>query len=136
MSKPKAIINKMFQSDEFSKWLGIEIIEAGEGKSVLQMKIRKAMLNGFGIAHGGIVFSLADSALAFASNSWGKKSVSIEASISWPKSLNEGDIITAKSIEKTKTSKTGIYDIEITNQNAELVCLFRGIVYRTNKDWD
>ena len=72
------IVNQMFENDAFSKWLGIERIQVDLGTCVLQMKIRKEMLNGFGIAHGGITYALADSALAFASNSQGRQAVSIE----------------------------------------------------------
>ncbi len=129
------IIDAMFNKDPFSKWLGIERIEELPGKSVLKMKIRKEMLNGFGIAHGGITYSLADSALAFASNSRGKKSVSVETSISHTKQVKENDVLTATAIEVDLRNKIGIYRVEITNQENELVALFNGTVYRTGKDW-
>lgn len=129
------IVDKMYKNDRFSQWLGIERVNISSGKAVLKMTIRKEMLNGFDIAHGGIVFSLADSALAFASNSYGKRSVSIEASISWPKALKEGDEIIAESVQKSLTNKTAIFDINIKDNNSETVGLFRGVVYRTSKDW-
>ena len=72
-SLPKRVVNTMMNKDYFSQWLGIDVVLAAPGQSILKMKIRKEMLNGFGIAHGGISFSLADSALAFASNSHGQK---------------------------------------------------------------
>lgn len=122
--------------DYFSQWLGIERQEDGAGKSVLTMKIRKEMLNGFGIAHGGITFSLADSALAFAANGYGKQAVSIETGISHLKPLKEGDIITATTIEESLTNRIGIYRIVIENQNGEKVALFKGTVYRTEKIWE
>jgi len=94
MSNPRKIINKMFDQDAFSQWLGIEIIDVSEGFCQLKMTVRKEMLNGFQIAHGGIAYSLADSALAFASNSHGRKSLSVETSISHTVSVKEGDVLT------------------------------------------
>ena len=129
------VVDKMYNSDWFSQWLGIERVEEKPGYCVLKMKIRKEMLNGFAIAHGGITYSLADSALAFASNSYGRMSVSIETSISHVISLKEGDIITAIAKEKSLTNKIGIYDITISNQENKVVALFKGTVYRTSKDW-
>lgn len=135
MDNANKIVSKMYDNDRFSKWLGIEKVEIREGYSKLKMKIRDEMLNGFDIAHGGIIFSLADSALAFASNSYGKRSVSIEASISWPKALKKDDTAIAESAQKSLTKKTAIYDINITNQDGDIVGLFRGVIYRTDKDW-
>ncbi len=132
---PSEIVDKMMNTDYFSQWLGINRLQDGEGKSVLQMQIRKEMLNGFGIAHGGITFSLADSALAFAANGYGRQSVSIETSISHLKPLKEGDIITATAIEENLTSRIGIYRIVIENQAGEKVAIFKGTVYRTEKSW-
>ncbi|MFN0189866.1 MAG: hotdog fold thioesterase [Bacteroidia bacterium] len=134
-SLPKRVVDMMMNKDYFSQWLGIEVLVADPGKSVLKMKIRKEMLNGFGIAHGGISFSFADSALAFASNSHGQKSVSIETSISHTKSLMEGDEIIATATELSRSNKIAIYSIAITNQQNEIVGLFKGTVYRTSKLW-
>ncbi|PCJ00440.1 MAG: phenylacetic acid degradation protein PaaD [Flavobacteriales bacterium] len=129
------IVNQMFESDAFSKWLGIEIIEVGEGFCELKMTVREEMTNGFKIAHGGITYSLADSALAFASNSHGRKSVSVETSISHTKQCFVGDVITAKAKEKSISNKIAVYETAITNQKDETVALFKGTVYRTSKDW-
>jgi acyl-CoA thioesterase len=128
------VVDTMFASDYFSQWLGIERVKTGPGHCILQMKIRKEMLNGFGIAHGGITYSLADSALAFASNSHGRKSLSIETSISHTVSLQEGDTILATAKEINLSNKLGIYYISITKDN-NTVALFRGTVYRTSKVW-
>lgn len=125
----------MFEGDAFSQWLGIEIIKVEEGFCELNLTIREEMTNGFKIAHGGITYSLADSALAFASNSHGRKSVSVETSISHTKQCLVGDVITAKAIEKSISHKIAIYEITITNQKDETVALFKGTVYRTSKDW-
>jgi acyl-CoA thioesterase len=134
-SLPEKVVNEMHKADWFSQWLGIERIEVKEGYCVLQMIIRKEMLNGFAIAHGGITYSLADSALAFASNSHGRKSVSIETSISHTISLKEGDVITAVAEEISLTNKIGIYQVTVKNQHEETVALFKGTVYRTSKNW-
>ena len=129
------VVDKMYENDQFSRWLGIKRIENDAGKSVLRMTIRKEMLNGFGITHGGIAFSLADSALAFASNSHGRKSVVIEAGISYPAPVKEGDVITAVAEEVSLTNKIGIYNITITNQDNNKVALFKGTVYRKSEFW-
>jgi acyl-CoA thioesterase len=131
----KKVVDRMFSNDPFSQWLGIERLEDGAGRSVLKMTIRKDMLNGFDIAHGGITYSLADSALAFASNGHGRMAVSVETSISHTESLKEGDVITAVAEEKSLSNKIGVYHITITNQENKTVALFKGTVYRTSKDW-
>lgn len=127
---------KMYDNDEFSKWLGIEVLEVSEGRCVLKMKVREEMTNGFKIAHGGITYSLADSALAFASNSYGKMAVSIETSISHIKQLNAGDEVMATATEESKTEKIGIYRVEVKKSDGVLVALFKGTVYRMQKDWE
>jgi len=132
----KKVVDRMFNNDPFSQWLGIERLEDGAGCSVLKMTIRKDMLNGFDIAHGGITYSLADSALAFASNGHGRMAVSVETTISHTESLKEGDVITAVAEEKSLSNKIGVYHITITNQENKIVALFKGTVYRTGKDWE
>ena len=132
----KRIVDRMFNNDSFSQWLGIERVQDGAGISVLRMVVRKEMLNGFGVAHGGITYSLADSALAFAANAHGIQSMSIETSISHTKKVLEGDVLTAKTKEISSTKRVGIYQIDITNQNKGIVALFKGTVYRTGKEWE
>jgi acyl-CoA thioesterase len=134
-SLSEKIVNKMYDSDWFSQWLGIERVELKEGYCVLRMTIRKEMLNGFAIAHGGITYSIADSALAFASNSHGRKSVSVETSISHTVSLKEEDVITATAEEMSLSNKIGVYHVTVKNQRDETVALFKGTVYRTSKEW-
>jgi acyl-CoA thioesterase len=132
--KAEEIVNKMYEGDKFSKWLGIEIVEINEGSAVLKMEIREEMLNGFDIMHGGISYALADSALAFAANSRGKVCLSLDQTMNYPASAKKGDILTATAEEKSLTSKTGIYDVTITNQEGKKVGIFRGTVYRTSTD--
>lgn len=129
------VVDKMYNNDPFSIWLGIERMEESEGSSTLRMTVRKEMLNGFGIIHGGVTFSLADSALAFASNSHGIQSVSIDNSINYFEPAKEGDVLTASTEEVRITNKIGLYHITITNQNGNKIALFKGMVYRTGKPW-
>jgi acyl-CoA thioesterase len=130
------VFEKMMGQDWFSQWLGISIEKISKGYCVLKMQIRKEMLNGFSIAHGGISYSIADSALAFASNSHGRKAVSIETNISHTIALKENDIITATAEEVSLSEKIGIYNITVKNQNETIVALFKGTVYRTSKMWE
>lgn len=136
MSRSKEIVHLMFDNDAFSKWLGIELIEIGEGISTLRMTVRKEMLNGFDVLHGGISYSLADSSLAFASNAYGRKSMSIETSISHTLSCKEGDVLTTKTVERSLSNRIGVYDITVTNQENKVVALFKGTVYRSDKVWE
>src|SRR4029078_367072 len=87
------------------------------------------------IAHGGIAFSFADSALAFASNAYGRLSVALECSISFPVAVKVDDVLTCEAKELSLTNKTGTYLIEIKNQKMESVAFFKGTVYRTSKEW-
>ena len=135
MSLPEKVFRKMYDNDAFSQWLGIEVVEVKDGYCELKMTVRKEMLNGFQIAHGGIAYSLADSALAFASNSHGRKSLSVETSISHTISVIEGDVLTAITEELSLSDKIGVYHINITNQDNQEVAYFKGTVFRTTKEW-
>jgi len=130
---PEKVLNRMFSQDGFSQWLGIEKVLVNEGHCILKMKIRKEMLNGFKVAHGGISYSLADSAFAFSCNSYNKISLSIETSISHSKPIVEGDELTAESKMITQSNKIGNYQVIIKNQKDEIVAVFNGICYRTEK---
>ena len=135
MNIPTKIVNKMFDQDAFSQWMGIEIVDVSKGYCQLKMTVRKEMLNGFQIAHGGIAYSLADSALAFASNSNGQKSLSVETSISHTVSIKDGDQLTATTEELSLSDKIGVYIITITNNENQEIAYFKGTVYRTSKEW-
>lgn len=136
MERSKAIIDKMMVTDAFSRWMGIEVLEVRPGYSMLKMKVRDDMVNGFDIIHGGITFSFADSALAFAANSHGKLAVALDCAISFPNAVKKGDELTAEAIEFSCSNKVGVYDIAVTNQKSEKVALFKGTVYRTSKEWE
>ena len=131
----KKVVDKMMSGDAFSQWLGIDVLEISEGYCKLKMTVREKMTNGFKIAHGGITYSLADSCLAFAANSDGVQSVSVETSISHTKKVVSGDTLTATAKEINKSSKTALYNISITNQNNIEIAHFKGTVYRTGKEW-
>jgi len=133
--KPIDIVNKMFYNDAFSQWLGIVVEEVSNGSCTLSLTIRKEMTNGFGIAHGGISYSLADSALAFAANSHGRQSVSIDTSVNHIEALKEGDNITAIATENALKNKFGFYTIEIKRED-KIVALFKGTVFRSEKEWE
>jgi acyl-CoA thioesterase len=99
------------------------------------MTVRGEMTNGFKIAHGGITYSLADSAFAFASNSWGEQAVSIETSISHTKPVQIDDVLTAETSMKNKSKRLAIYNVTVTNQDEKVVALFKGTVFHTGKEW-
>lgn len=135
--KANEIVNTMMKNDFFSQWLGIQILEVSEGYCKLSLVVRKDMLNGFGIAHGGITYSLADSALAFASNSKGRQSLSIETSISHVLSLKEHDEMIALATCVVETEKLGHYEVKVVFKDSpeKIVAIFKGMVYKTKKDW-
>lgn len=126
---------KMLSQDPFSTWLGIEIIECKIGSCKVGMTVRGEMLNGLGVAHGAISYALADTAFAFASNSHGKHAISIETSINHIEALNEGDYLVAESVIEKVKQKLGFNIVEV-KRGDELVALFKGVVYRTQKEWE
>jgi acyl-CoA thioesterase len=131
----EAIPYKMLSQDAFSQWMGIEIIECELGRCKVAMTIRKEMLNSMNYAHGGISYTLADTAFGFAANTHGKYAVSIETSINHIEALNEGDYLVAESVIEKVNNKLGFNVIEV-KRGDELVALFKGVVYRTQKDWE
>lgn len=126
---------KMLSLDPFSQWLGIEILECEVGRCKVGLKIRNEMLNSMNKAHGGISYSLADTAFGFAANTHGKYAVSIETSINHIEALEEGDYLVAESVIEKVNNKLGFNVIEV-KRNEELVALFKGVVYRTQKEWE
>tara|TARA_B100000768_G_C11284131_1_gene380793 strand:- start:1285 stop:1692 length:408 start_codon:yes stop_codon:yes gene_type:complete len=125
---------KMLSQDAYSQWLGVKILECEVGRCKIGMTIRKDMLNSMDKAHGGVSYSLADTAFGFAANTHGKFAVSIETSINHIEALSEGDILVAESVIEKVTNKLGFNIIEVKRGN-ELVALFKGVVYRTQKEW-
>ena len=131
----KKIPHKMLSQDAFSSWLGIEILEVEKGRCKVAMTVRKEMLNSMNKAHGGISYSLADTAFGCAANTHGKYAVSIETSINHIEALNEGDFLIAESVIEKVNNKLGFNIVEV-KRGDELVALFKGVVYRTSKDWE
>lgn len=127
------VVDHMMKYDLFSQWLGIEVLNITEGYSKIRMTVREEMINGFGIVHGGIAFSLADSAFAFACNNRNNLSVALDTSINFTKPVHVGDILTAEAKELHNGKSTGLYHITISNQKDHVVALFKGTCFRTNK---
>lgn len=130
---PRQVVDHMMENDLFSQWLGIEVLEVSEGYSKIRMIIRPEMINGFGIIHGGIAFSLSDSAFAFACNNRNNLSVALDTSINFMKPVHVGDVLTAEAKELHNGRTTGLYHISVYNQNDHLVALFKGTCFRTAK---
>ena len=128
-----SVVSHMMENDYFSQWMGVEVLEIKEGFSKIKMIIRKEMVNGFGIIHGGLPFSLADSAFAFACNNRNNLSVALDVTITFMKSVSVGDVLTAEAKEIHNGRSTGVYLISVTNQDHEQVALFKGTCFRTGK---
>jgi acyl-CoA thioesterase len=127
------VVRKMLERDAFSAWLGLELLEVRPRYAAVRMTVRRDMLNGFGVCHGGVTFALADSAFAFASNTHGRVTVSIDNSITYPAAISAGDVLTAVAIEESAASRLAFYGVRVTNQHDGVVALFRGTVYRTQR---
>ncbi len=128
-----AVVDHMMQHDLFSRWLGIEVLEIKEGYSKIKMIVREEMINGFGIVHGGVAFSLSDSAFAFACNNRNNLSVALDTAINFLKPVHVGDVLLAEAKEIHNGRSTGLYHITVTNQHEHTVAFFKGTCYRTGK---
>jgi acyl-CoA thioesterase len=127
------VVRGMLAKDAFSEWLGIEAVEIAPRRSTVRMTVRDEMVNGFGVAHGGIAYSVADSALAFAANTHGRVTVAIENSISYPQPIRVGDVLTAVATEESFTNRLGFYRV-LVHSNEGIVAIFRGTVYKTDRE--
>ena len=127
------VVKRMMDHDLFSQWMGLDVLEVREGYSRVKMVIREEMVNGFGIVHGGIPFSLADSAFAFACNNRNNLSVALDVTITFTRAVNVGDELTAEAKEVHNGRSTGVYLIHVFNQKGEQVALFKGTCFRTGK---
>jgi acyl-CoA thioesterase len=128
------VLKIMLKRDRFTEWLGLQIDEHRTGYCKLHYVVNETMLNGFDNIHGGILFSAADSAFAFACNSHGVITVALDVSISFTRPAKSGDRLTVEAIEVYLGNKIGIYDIRTTNEKGELIALFKGTAYRTSKE--
>jgi len=128
---PQDVVQHMMHHDAFSQWLGIEVLEVKGGYSRIRMTLREEMLNGFGVVHGGITFSLADSAFAFACNNRNNLSMALDTNITFTKATKPGDVLTAEAKELHNGRSTGLYLVTVTNPDGEQVALFKGTCFRT-----
>lgn len=131
--KANDVVAHMMKHDLFSQWLGIEVLEIKEGYSKIKMLVREEMINGFGIVHGGVAFSFADSAFAFACNNRNVLSVALDTSINFLKPVHVGDELIAEALEIHNGRSTGLYQIRIFNQHQHEVAVFKGTCFRTHK---
>ncbi len=131
---PQAVVQHMMQHDQFSQWLGIQVLNVAEGYSKIKMTVRPEMVNGFGIVHGGIAFSLADSAFAFACNNRNELSVALDTSINFLKAVQVGDVLEAEATEQHNGRSTGLYQVHIKNQHQKTIAVFKGLCHRTGKE--
>ena len=135
-TKARAVIDHMLAHDAFTRWLGVEVVEVAIGRCTLRMTVRDEMVNGFGVAHGGIAYSFADSAMAFACNGAGRVTVALDTSMSYPAAVMVGDQLVALAVEESATSKLAFYRVVVRNQDDTIVALFRGTVYKTQRMHD
>jgi acyl-CoA thioesterase len=126
----RACADAMFARDLASQALGMTIEEARPGYARVAMTIVETMVNGHVIAHGGVTFTLADSAFAFACNSRNEPNVALQCSISYVSAVRLGDRLVAEAEERSSKGRTGVYDVTVTRNEGELVALFRGVCYR------
>jgi acyl-CoA thioesterase len=134
-SLAERVVAAMMATDAFSQWLGITVLEVRPRFAVVRMTVRADMVNGFGVSHGGIAYSLADSALAFASNTHGRVTVSIENAITYPMPVGVGDVLTARAEEESASNRLGYFRVTVRRQDDAIVGLFRGTVYKTRSEF-
>jgi acyl-CoA thioesterase len=128
----REVAERMFAGDRASRGLGMRIAGVGPGRAELTMTVRDDMVNGHAICHGGFIFTLADSAFAFACNSYNFATVAQGCSIEYVAPAREGDVLTTTGRERSRSGRTGVYDIEVRNQRGETIALFRGKSYRVS----
>lgn len=131
---PGEIVSFLLKNDPFSQWMGVDILNVRKGYCKLCCMIREEMLNGFSITHGGIVFSLADTALAFAAATYGRNALAIDNSISFTKKTIPGNSITAESRTVNITHRTGLFEVRLWNEDEDIVAFAKGTVYRTDNE--
>jgi acyl-CoA thioesterase len=124
------VARAMLERDPASQNLGMHIANVAPGRAEVTMTVRPGMLNGHAICHGGFIFTLADSAFAYACNSYNLSTVASGCAIEFVAPAREGDVLTARAAERSAAGRTGVYDIEVVNQRGETIALFRGKSYR------
>lgn len=129
---PAEIAQAMLLADRASAQLGMELVEIREGYCKMSMLVRDDMVNGLGICHGGLIFSLGDTAFAFACNSRNIRTVALNCTINFLNAANVGTKLTAEAVEKSLKGRTGLYDVAITNEEGLKIAEFRGTSYGTS----
>jgi acyl-CoA thioesterase len=122
----QACAEAMWAEDQASQGLGMLVERVSPGEAVISMKIRADMTNGHGICHGGFIFTLADSAFAFACNTYNQRTVAQQCAVTFLQPGRRGDTLTAHAVERTRTGRSGIYDVTVRNSRDEVVAEFRG----------
>jgi acyl-CoA thioesterase len=127
------VVATMVERDAFSRWLGVEIVSVEPARVSIRMTVRAEMLNGFKVCHGGVSFAFADSAFAFACNTQGNLTVSIENCMTYPAAAREGDVLTAVAEQEAGSNRILYYRVVVTKADGTTIGLFRGTAYRTEK---
>ncbi|PWN06453.1 PaaI family thioesterase [Rhodohalobacter mucosus] len=135
-NRPEEIVNRMMKDDAFSRWMGVSVLEVREGYCKITCPVSEQMLNGYRVTHGGILFSLADSALAFSAATYGRVSLAIDNSISFTKKSTAGDRLVAVSECINLTHKTGLFEVRVLNEKEDLLAVMKATVYRTGEEFD
>jgi acyl-CoA thioesterase len=126
-----AVREGMYARDRAAQALGITVDEIAPGAAVCRMSVREDMVQGHATCHGGIVFTLADTAFAYACNAYNRATVALGAEITFVAPARAGEVLIATARERTRSGRTGVYDVEVTRQDGTLVALFRGTSYET-----
>ena len=126
----RACAEAMYERDQATRRMGIQLLDAGPGSAKLSMRVREDMIQGHGTCHGGYLFALADSAFAFACNSYNDATVAIGWSIDYVAPAREGDELIASAFEQSRSGRTGNYDVRIENSQGQLIALFHGKSYK------
>lgn len=130
---PTWAATNMAPTDNTKSFLGIRIVKLERGRAVLTMTVRPEMANGFGITHGGMVFTLADTAFAYACNEGESPTVAAGADITFARASHAGDVLTATAVRRWAAGRNGLYDITVTDQHDRVIAEFRGRSFVTNR---
>lgn len=133
IATPQQILEIMTATDHFSKWMGLQIDEIADAYCRLHYTVKEEMLNGFAYVHGGVLFAASDSAFAFACNTHGTVTLALDVSISFTKTARVGEVLTVEAKELSSGNKIAVYDVRTTNEQGELVTVFKGTAYKTSR---
>ena len=129
----RSLLTRLFARDAFARHLGLELADAAQGRAAVRMRVRPEHVNFWNACHGGAIFSLADTALGLACNSYGSVAALIDAHMTFSMTVKEGEWLTASAVEASRTRKLAVYRIDVKNEGGALVASLTGTVYRTGK---